>query len=53
MKNSKHMENKIEGTPILKLAIVKRFKVLCNPKVKSAKVKTKDDLTWYTLLWNY
>ena len=28
-------KNKIEGTPILKLAMVKRFKILCKPKVKS------------------
>ena len=29
--------NKIEDTPILKLAMVKRFKVLCKPKIKSTK----------------
>ena len=37
LENEKLNKNKIEGTPILKLAMVKRFKILCKPKVKSVK----------------
>ena len=34
-------KNKIEGTLILKLAMVKRFKILCKPKVKSVEKYSK------------
>ena len=33
--NENLLLNKIEGTPILKLAMVKRFKVQCIPKINS------------------
>ena len=31
--------NKIEGTPILKLAMVKRFEIPCKPKVRSKSIR--------------
>ena len=35
----KYTKNKIEGTPILKLAMVKIFEIPCKPKVRSKSIR--------------